>query len=157
MLNDAALFVASSDSPRTTRHTLNRLIIACREDILAERDAERATRDPAGRDRLHEQTQQRHAFIHDLGAVVHRLGGAVAQQAGTLAWLRSLARQVRALVAGWNEGDGYRACAEAEQRTVRTYAAALSTLPPDARFGVKQQLAQVEEDLEEARHLRALH
>jgi uncharacterized protein (TIGR02284 family) len=150
--------IESKPRPASARRTLNKLIVACREDALAEGDAARAVRDKAVAVRLREQARQRSAFIDDLGRGVRSLGGRPAAEASGMAWVRSIGRHLRALVGGWHEGDGYAGLVHAEERTARAYADALSGwLPDDARYGVKLQLARIEFDLEEARQARGRH
>ena len=146
---------------RSTRHALgamNRLIVACKEDILAEKDAIRAVHDPAVADHLRLQAQQRSTFVDELHHAIVTLGGRPATEASALSWGRSILRHLRALVGGWHEGDGYAGMVHAEERTAKVYLDALSGwLPDDARFGVKRQLTLIEADLDEARRLRGQH
>jgi len=143
---------------RRARRTLNGLITACQEDILADEDAIRAVRDRRLGDELHHRAHQRAEFVGDLRRAVIALGGRPATEASGLAWTRSILRHVRAFVAGWHEGDAYAAVASAEGRTAAVYRDALAgPLPDDARFGVKRQLAQIETDLADALRMRGLH
>ncbi len=127
---------------------MNRLIVACEGDILTDRDAITAVRNPQEKEKFRQHAARREVFINDASIAIRALGGHPLGTASAGAWARSFGRHARALVAGWNEGDAYAACVDSRRHTARSYAKALKAkLPDDARFGVTQQLAEVEADL----------
>jgi uncharacterized protein (TIGR02284 family) len=145
-------------SARVARWSMNRLVLACKDDIMAEEDARSAVRDGALAAELGVRARERALFVEDLQRAILSLGGNPSRRASPAAWARSLVRHVRAFVGGPHEGDAYAAITHADERTARAYLHALSrSLPDDARFGVKQQLAWVEADRDEARALWGMH
>ena len=144
-----------SNSTRSLGSALNRIMLACRDEVIPLDSAARLMEGSERKLRLLRQSQRRTVFLRDLGAAVIALGGVPASGASSRARLLGELRGIRALLAGYHSGDAYAACARATENTASAYFAALqSELPADIRFGLERQYAEIEVDRGELRRLR---
>jgi len=145
----------SKTAINTGRRALNRLIVACLNEIAALNAAVNVIHRGPGASRLQRQSHRRGVFRQDLVAGVVALRGVPARKTSMLANLRSSMRDLKGLLSGPHEGDAYEACARTTARSARAYSAALALdLPSDMRFGVERQYAEIESDREELRRMR---
>jgi uncharacterized protein (TIGR02284 family) len=135
--------------------TLNRLLVADRDERLALDEAAGIVRGPERRARLSQQGQRRRVFERDLSRAIVALGGVPSTAVSYRARMGKAARKLRSLLSGPHEGDAYAACARAAVRTSDAYARALrSKLPSDVRFGVEREFSEIEWDRLELGRLR---
>jgi hypothetical protein len=101
------------------------------------------------------QVERRHVFREDLGKAILALGGVPTTSGSFGARLGGAGRWLKQVLTGGHEGDAYASCAKATENTGGVYARALRTpLPDDVRFGVEQELAEIEWDRRELTRLR---
>lgn len=145
----------AEESPRRVCRALNRLIVAGRGEIMGLEAAARIVDGPERRARLHAQRERRVVFQGDLMTAVAARGGVPARHAAMGATLATAARRVRRLLIGPHTGDAYAVCARATETTADAYAKVLTRgLPPDVRFGIEHQYAEIDWDRRELRRLR---
>lgn len=145
----------SKSSSATVCTTLNRLLVADRDERLALDDAAVIVQGAARRSRLSQQVLRRRVFERDLSRAIVALGGLPATATSYRARIAKAARRLRSLLAGPHEGDAYAACARAAVKTSDAYARALrSRLPTDVRFGVQREFSEIEWDRLELGRLR---
>jgi len=93
------------------RRALDRLIVACEEDIIVERDAVLAVRDAGGRQRLPNERRSGERSSTTRHAIPTRR---VPVRARPLSPGHDPScANLRAFIGGWHEGDAYRSCADA--------------------------------------------
>jgi uncharacterized protein (TIGR02284 family) len=142
-------------SSRRAVSALNRLAVACRDEVISLEAAARILERGERRARLIKQARRRVIFGRDLSAGVVALGGVPATAPSSAARLSDVLRGVRQLLTGPHLGDAYAACARATEKTEQAYGTALrSDLPDDARFGIERQYVEIELDRKELRRLR---
>jgi uncharacterized protein (TIGR02284 family) len=145
----------STNSSIIARLALNRLVVACRDEVIPLEQAALALGHGERRARLVQQARRRGIFRRDLCAGVVALGGQPTRTPSYVARLSGALRSVRRSLTGKHVGDAYAACARATEKTAQAYATALRlNLPDDARFGVELQYAEIELDRIELRRLR---
>ena len=143
-----------TNSARTVGRALNRLSVACRDEVTALDPAARRMGGERGA-RLRMQSARRAVFVHDLAAGVLALGGTPASQPSYGARASAALRSVRELATGVHQGSHYVACEHAAEKTADACSHALGLqLPADVRFGVERQLAEVSFDQKELHWLR---
>src|SRR5688500_12019852 len=96
--------------------SLNRLLIACREEGRALDTGAGLLLGPERAGLLH-QSRRRGIFRRDLRASVVRLGGDPAKGGSPAAQLSGALWSLQILLGGAHTGDVYRACARAAERT----------------------------------------
>jgi uncharacterized protein (TIGR02284 family) len=136
-------------SARTVSRALNRLSIACQNEVTALEPAARRMGGERGA-RLRLQSARRATFVQDLAKGVIALGGVPALGPSYGARMSAALRRVRELATGPHQGNHYIACEHAAEKTANAYARVLrSKLPGDVQFGVERQFAEVEFDRKE--------
>jgi len=144
----------SKTNLKTVSRALNRLVVACHDEVLALDSAARLLGGERGA-RLVQQSSRRGVFLGDLRTGILALAAAPARGSSYRARLSGALRSVEALVIGPRRGRAYVSCALATARTARAYSRALRIdLPPDVRFGLARQQAEVDFDAQELRWLR---
>jgi hypothetical protein len=139
---------------KTARRAINRLAVACHDEVLALDAAARNLGGERGA-RLRYQSARRAVFLTDLRRGVLALGGVPASGASYYARTRSALCAGRELVTGSDRVKAYVDCMRATLKTANAYANALGLeLPPDARFGMESQQAEIQFDHRELRWLR---
>lgn len=135
---------------------LNRLIVACADDIHAQTTAASVVSGNGRRDRLNDSARRRETFVDELSELVRAGGGRPARDGTFGESLRGTFRQLRALVVGHNTGDAYAWCEHVEASTVESYERALAgRLPDGAREVVLRQYAEIAADGDEFRRRRS--
>jgi uncharacterized protein (TIGR02284 family) len=143
-----------TSSARTVSRALNRLSVACQDEVTALEPAARRLGGERGA-RLSMQSARRAVFVRDLAAGVLELGGVPAKQPSYGARVSAALRGVRELATGVHQGSHYVACEHAAENTADAYSSALGLeLPPDVRFGLERQFAEVSFDQKELHWLR---
>jgi uncharacterized protein (TIGR02284 family) len=123
---------------------MNRLMLACHEDIIVLRAAEKIVSDPARRVRLKQQLFRHSKFLSDLEVNIASLGGVAVSRASYAARFRASWRRIRGIFGHSRERNALAACLEAEARTEAAYAAALLIpLSLDARQGIKHHFDEI--------------
>jgi len=144
----------SNSSAKAVQSALNRLAIACHDEVLALDSAARKFGGERGA-RLRHQSARRGIFLGDLRAGVLALKGVPAAGASYRAQLSDALRSVTELVTGPQQRAAYVSCARTTERTARAYTRALGLdLPADVRFGLVRQQAEIDNDSRELRWLR---
>jgi hypothetical protein len=144
----------SKSSAKTVQRALNRLAIACHDEVLALDSAARNFGGERGA-RLRHQSSRRGIFLGDLRAGVLALKGVPAEGASYRAQLSDALRSVAELVTGPQQRAAYVNCARMTARTARAYTRALGLeLPADVRFGLVRQQSEIDTDAQELRWLR---
>jgi hypothetical protein len=143
----------SKSSVKTMQRALNRLAIACHDEVLALDSA--ATKFAGERAaRLRQQSSRRGVFLGDLRAAVLALSGIPATGPSYGAKLSGTLRSVAELVMGPHQRAAYVRCARMTARTARACSRALGLdLPTDVRFDLVRQQAEVDFDSQELRWL----
>jgi uncharacterized protein (TIGR02284 family) len=141
---------------QTDQRVLNRLIVACSDDMHAQTSAASVVSGNGRRDRLNDSARRRETFVDELSELVRAAGGEPARS-GTLGEsLRGTFRQVRALVIGHNSGDAYAWCHQVGAATAESYEKALAgQLPKNARAVVLRQYEEIAADGDEFKRQRA--
>ena len=135
---------------KTNHRVLNRLIVACRDDIHAQTTAASAVSGNVRRDRLNDSARRRETFVDELSELVRTAGGHPARDGTIGESLRGTFRQLRALVIGHHTGDAYAWCQQVGAATAESYERALAgRLPDGARDVVLRQYAEITADGEE--------
>jgi hypothetical protein len=138
----------------TARRAINRLAVACHNEVLALDSAAHTLGGDRGA-RLRHQASRRAVFLADLRSGVLALGGVPASGASYYAKASGALRAGRDFMTGPDRVSAYVNCMRATQKTVNAYSKALRLeLPPDARFGMESQRAEIEFDHRELRWLR---
>lgn len=144
----------NTKTDRATCNVLNRLIVACHDDIRAQR----ATANMVSGDReaaLVASVTKRTAFAGELAALVRSLGGTASDGGSLFEGARMLLGRARFLMIGNHPGDSYSAAARVERKTADLYERALkSSLPESARPVVERQRTDIEEQYTELHKLR---
>jgi uncharacterized protein (TIGR02284 family) len=144
-----------NSSSSVARSALNRLVVACRDEVMALDAAALMARDSECMAQLQQQSRRRAAFRRDLSAGVLALGGVPAKTASYRARLSSALRSLRGFLSVPHQGEAYAACARAAEKTTLAYSTALCLdLPNDVRFSVECQQMEVEFDHRELKRLR---
>jgi hypothetical protein len=145
----------SKDPSIIARSALNRLVVACRDEVIPLEAAALVMGHGERRARLVQQSRRRVIFLRDLCAGVTALGEVPTLAPSYGARLSGALRGVREFFTGKHVGDAYAACARATAKTAQAYSAVLRLkLPDDARFGIERQYAEIELDRVELRRLR---
>jgi hypothetical protein len=119
---------------------MNRLIVACKYDMIAHSALAATIRDPFLREQLVEQARLRGSFVRDLGAAIRSLGGALDQTPGMGLFLEA----VREKLLGKTTASAYAVCVRVTAMTEGAYSAALLLqMPNDARRRIKRHLAEI--------------
>jgi hypothetical protein len=143
-----------TNSARTVSRALNRLSVACQDEVTALEPAARRMGGERGA-RLKMQSARRAVFVHDLAAGVLALGGVPSTRPSYGARVSAALRSVRELATGVHQGTHYVACEHAAENTAEACSNALGLdLPDDVRFGLERQLAEVSFDQKELHWLR---
>src|SRR6478736_1692181 len=142
-------------SPNKTCIALNRLVVADLGEGLVLSAAAVVVQGSDARRRLLHQVLRRSVFEGDLSTAIIALGGRPIRKGSYRAKVMAVARRIRQLLVGGHEGDAYAACARATQKTSAAYIRALRLeLPADVRFGVEQELFEIQRDRVELGRLR---
>jgi uncharacterized protein (TIGR02284 family) len=136
---------------KNDHRVLNRLIVACNDDIHAQTSAAAVVSGSGKRDRLNDSARRRETFVDELVELVRAGGGRPTQEGATFGEsLRGSFRQLRALVIGHNTGDAYGWCTQVGGSTCAAYERALAgSLPDGARETVRRQYEEIAADGEE--------
>lgn len=138
----------------TARRAINRLAVACHDEVLALDAAARKLGGERGA-RLRYQAARRAVFLTDIRRGVLALGGVPASGASYYARTTSVLRAGCEFVTGSDRVNAYVHCMRATLKTVNAYANALGLeLPADARFGMESQQAEIQFDHRELSRLR---
>ena len=142
-------------SPDKTCVALNRLVVADLDEGLVLGAAALVVQGSEARRRLLHQVLRRGVFEGDLSTAITALGGRPTRKGSYRAKVTAAARRIRQILVGGHEGDAYAACARATERTSAAYTRALRLeLPADVRFGVEQELFEIQRDRLELGRLR---
>lgn len=135
---------------KTNHRVLNRLIVACRDDMHAQTSAASVVSGTVRRDRLNDSARRRETFVDELSELVRTAGGQPARDGTFGESMRGTFRQLRALVIGNHTGDAYGWCKHVGADTAESYERALEgRLPDGARDVVLRQYAEITADGEE--------
>lgn len=141
---------------KTNHRVLNRLIVACSDDIHAQTTAAAVVNGNARRDRLNDSARRRETFVEELSELVRTAGGQPARDGTIGESVRGTFRQLRALVVGHHTGDAYAWCEQVEATTSEAYESALAgRLPDGAREVVMRQYDEIAADGEEFKRRRS--
>jgi hypothetical protein len=144
----------SKSSVKTVQRALNRLSVACHDEMLTLEAAALRFGGERG-SRLRQQASRRAVFVRDIQAGVLALGGVPATGPSYGAKLTVLLRSLSALVMHPQKRTAYVSCTRMTARTAHAYARVLDLeLPADVRFGLGQQQAEIDVDSQELRWLR---
>lgn len=144
----------SKSSVKVVLGALNRVAIACHDEVLALDSASNKFGGERGA-RLRQQSSRRGVFLRELEANVRALSGVPAKGASYGAQLSGALRSVAELVTGHHQRAAYVSCARMTARTARAYSRALGLeLPAAVRVGLVRQQAEVDTDSQELRWLR---
>lgn len=142
-------------SPDEICVALNRLVVANLDESLVLGAAALVMQASQSRRRLSHQVLRRGVFEGDLSKAITALGGTPTRKGSYRAKVTATARRIRQILVGGHEGDAYAACARATEKTSAAYTRTLrSTLPADVRFGVEQELREIQLDHLELVRLR---
>jgi uncharacterized protein (TIGR02284 family) len=146
---------APRSSSRATRATLNRLLVAARDESIALHEAVRYVEGTEARRWLLQLALRRDAVQRDLANDVVNLGGAPERALSFRARWGSWQRAVSRLLLGPHQGDAYDCCARAAARTSRAYSAAIDSSSTDqVRQRLERELVEVNRDCDQLRNLR---
>ena len=142
-------------SPDRTCVALNRLVVADLDEGLVLGAAALVVKGSEARRRLLQQELRHGVFEGDLSKAITALGGRPIRKGSYRAKVMAAARLIRQMLVGGHEGDAYAACARATEKTNAAYTRALRLeLPADVRFGVEQELIEIQRDCLELGRLR---
>jgi uncharacterized protein (TIGR02284 family) len=137
--------------------TLNRLIVACKDDITVFDAAARVVGDPTQKERLRIASVARVRFVGDLAMAVIGAGGVPSKHGSLRVAIATWLGRLKTVMGGKHDGDAYARCARVEAQTAELYADALrSPLQDDAHFGVLRQRAEVDRNRRELKWMRDL-
>jgi uncharacterized protein (TIGR02284 family) len=123
---------------------MNHLIVASRDSILALNEASRRVKDPARRNRLHEQAVCHSLMVLNLEVHINDIGGTPSLRSSFGARARASWRRFRRMFGDEQVRQTVIACLNAELRTEAAYAAALSLpLSPTIRRDLEHQSDEV--------------
>lgn len=132
---------------KNDHRVLNRLIVACSDDIHAQTTAAAVVSGSWRRDRLNDSARRRETFVDELSELVRSAGGRPAHDGTIGESVRGGFRQLRALVVGHNSGDAYGWCHQVGAMTAESYVRALAGhLPDGARDVVLRQYEEIAAD-----------
>lgn len=135
---------------------LNTLIVACRDDVIAQSAAAKTSTTATSRSHLEDLAQRRGSFVAELSELVSRQGGSPATGGSGGEAIRAAVQRVRSLVIGHNAGDSYATCARVEGKAQHLYERALERpMSEDVRAVVTRQLAEIAVDCDLLRRLRS--
>jgi uncharacterized protein (TIGR02284 family) len=144
---------ASNDlpSPDAACAVMNRLILACEEDILVHGAAARTVKDLFARDLFVERTRRRALFVEELSTLIVALAGTPRAGEAEFGQRAGLVRRSLALFRGFlnvfHDGHAYDACIRIEAETERVYNQVLHCrLPAEARTVIARQHLEVADD-----------
>ena len=160
MANDnvGAMVIETTFERARQMRVLNRLIVGCKDDGHAYRNAARDAVDPERRRQLLEMSRRRSAFAGELGVLVDDMGGSHAEHGSLSEALHRGARVLKVALAGPHEGDVFRECARIEGGVAARYEKALGRSWPEAvRLVVSAQSREIESDHTKMRVLRGLY
>ncbi|HET7539603.1 MAG TPA: hypothetical protein VFK05_07020 [Polyangiaceae bacterium] len=142
-------------SPDKTCVALNRLVVADLDEGLVLGAAAVVVQGSEARRRLLHQVLRRRVFEGDLSKAITALGGRPIRKGSYRAKVTAVAQRIRQILVGGHEGDAYAACARATEKTSAAYTRALRLeLPADVRFGLEQELFEIQCDRLELGRLR---
>jgi uncharacterized protein (TIGR02284 family) len=149
----------STNIDASTKHAcvcLNDLIVACYDDIQAQRAAAIVVKGSYAKNRLEDSAARRATFIHELSSLVTDLGGRPETTGSLSEGIRSSVNWVRTLVTGTHYGEAYSTATRIERRAESSYAYATTdgSLSAKAREVVCRQHAQISSDCKEWTHLQ---
>jgi hypothetical protein len=140
---------------KAARRAINRLLVRCRDEIIALSAAAQVISGAEYRLRLQQQARRRAVWCQDLGEGVALLGGVPAKRASRTAELASWLRYLKRVLTGPHAGDAYKACARACEKTARACRAALDVgAPRYVQLVLADWYAEIEIDRKELRRLR---
>jgi uncharacterized protein (TIGR02284 family) len=135
--------------------SLNRIVVACRDEAIVINSAAHTLSDAKRRAYLRQQTRRRRSFRRDLADRIIDLGGAPAARASFHVRLAGVLHRVWGFMAGAHPADTYAACARATSNTAHACAKALQLeLPAGIRLDIARKYTEVETELKELRRLR---
>jgi len=139
----------------TVRAALNRLIVVCRDEVMA-LEAAALTVGGERKRRLEQQASRRVIFQRDLARAVATLGGVPAKGGSPRHRLARALAIARSFFVRSRRVEIYDACARATDKSARVYAAVLKSdgLPGDVLFGLEGQYREIESDRNELCWLR---
>lgn len=144
--------IETSATPRAVCNAVNRLIGACKDDVLLQDATAADVGDVDEHERLTARSRQRDVFVVELSGIVRDLGGTPRGTGSALERARAAFRSGRAALIGPNDGDAYGACARVEAKAERAYAEVLLLgLPDGARAVVERQHGEIARDVVELR------
>jgi uncharacterized protein (TIGR02284 family) len=143
-------------SSRDACTCLNHLIVACFDDINAQRAAASIVRGDYAKNRLEDAAARRASFIHELSTLVTDLGGQPQTKGSMGEGIRSAVTWVRTLVTGPHYGEAYSTATRIERRTESSYELARvdGSLSAKAREVVLRQHEQISSDCKEWTNLQ---
>lgn len=138
----------------TVRAALNRLIIVCRDEVIA-LEAAALTVGGERRRRLDDQVARRVVFQADLASAVAALGAVPAKRGSPGSRLANALYVARSFFVRSRRVELYDACACATDKTARVYAGVLKLkLTEQLRLVVQRQYDEIERDRNELCWLR---
>jgi len=145
--------LTSTTTPQTTAsrqacERLNGLIIACFNDLNAQRSAARIVKGNYQQSRLTDSATRRADYIEELSTLVSHLGGDPETSGSTIEGMRSSMTWLRSLLVGTHYGDAYCTATRLENQAEQCYelASTDSSLSDDARDVVRRQHTQISSD-----------
>lgn len=138
---------------------LNRLAVACRDDIIARSSTWRGGLSDTEQVAIEAQVGKRLDFIDELHELVFRLGGRFVNRGSHFARAHRALHELVVLVSGRHLGDEYERCARAEVHAARVYDEVLGhrDLPMLIRLVVERQQEEIVHDRDALKQLRYLH
>jgi len=134
----------SHSSPPNPGAALARLILACKEDMIAHSEVARHLRDVSDRAHVVEETRERGRFVVELRSDIDRIGGPPLDRTSARERLRQALRRARQSLENATEKQAYGLCARSTAAVEASYERAmLAPLPDKARFDVQQQYATI--------------
>ena len=147
-----------SSEKRVVCSYLNRLAVACRDDVIARSATTRAILTVEEREAIEAQVGRRFDFIDELHELVLRHGGRFMHRGSHLFRAHQVLHELGVFVTGRHLGDEYERCSRAETRAARIYDEVLDhDLPPAVRLVLERQQEEIVQDRDALRQLRYLH
>jgi uncharacterized protein (TIGR02284 family) len=138
--------------------TLNQLIQTCKDGEKGFQSAAEAVSDPNLRHLFESYSQQRSEFASELELEVRRMAKEPAGEGHVAAALHRGWMDLKAAVAGRDEGAIIAECARGEDLAVKAYEKALhSSLPNNLRAVVERQSIKIQEAHDQVRSLERVH
>lgn len=149
---------STTDGVDEISSTLNQLIETCKDGEKGFQTAAEGVDDPNLRHLFESYSQQRGEFAAELQLEVRRLAQDPVDHGHTVAALHRGWMNIRAIVAGRNEGAIISECERGEDLAVQAYERALgSRLPGDQRGVIERQFLKIKEAHDQVRSLERAH